>query len=68
MAKLPLCKYARDESQVHRVVVTCTLTGKLCPMIRWCPVHNCPRMNENYKTEGCKTAKKEDSRKEGGNS
>lgn len=67
-SKLPLCKYARDDSQGMRVLVRCTLTKELCPMIRWCPVHNCPKMNDKFKSGGCKKAILEDNkRKEGGN-
>ena len=65
--KLPLCKYAKDCSQGVRVIVRCTLTNDLCPMIRWCPVHNCPRMNDRFKSDGCKIAKREAiKRKDGG--
>lgn len=65
--KLPLCKYCKDCSTGIRVIVKCTLTNDLCPMIRWCPVHNCPKMNETFKMGGCKIGMKEDfKRKEGG--
>lgn len=71
--KLPLCKYARDDSNGVRITVMCTITNKSCPMIRWCPVHNCPRMNDKFKSSGCNLANREDrflksqDRKEGGN-
>lgn len=66
--KLPLCSYAVDDSYGCRVIVKCTLTNEICPMIRWCPVHNCPRMNDKFTSAGCKLAKIEDAkRKEGGN-
>lgn len=58
--KLPLCKYAKDWSTGTRVLVKCTITKDLCPMIRWCPVHSCPRMNDKYKTNGCGIGIKED--------
>lgn len=66
--KLPLCKYALNCSQGSRVLVKCTITKDFCPKIRWCPVHNCPRMNEKYESYGCGIEIKEDiKRKEGGN-
>ena len=66
--KLPLCKYAQDESTGNRVLVKCTITNDLCPMIRWCPANNCPRMNDKYKSNGCKMAiKKDNEERLGGN-
>ncbi len=66
--KLPLCKYALNCSQGVRVIVRCTLTNDLCPLIRWCPVHNCPRMNDKYDSYGCGAERREDyKRKDGGN-
>lgn len=62
--KLPLCKYASDESYGCRCIVKCTVTGDLCGMIRWCPVNNCPRMGDVYKRSGCNIAIKEDFRRE----
>lgn len=65
--KLPLCKYAKDCSTGIRVIVKCTLTNDLCPMIRWCPVNSCPKMNETFKSSGCKIGIRKDfERGEGG--
>lgn len=66
--KLPLCEYAKDVSEGMRVIVKCTITNNLCPMIRWCPVNSCPKMNDKFKSEGCNIAikKKIKDRKDGG--
>ena len=64
--KLPLCEYAKDMSQGMRVIVKCTITNDLCPMIRWCPVNSCPKMNDKFKSNGCGIARRQKYNEKGG--
>ena len=62
--KYPLCEYAIDKSTTVRVNVKCTLTGKNCGLVKWCPIHRCVKMSDLYKKFDCreknKYKKKED--------
>lgn len=58
--KFELCKYAQNKSNGCRCIVECSITKKICGMIKWCPVNNCPKMGDKFKRDGCAVAIKED--------